>query len=377
MHFRTDAADKPRIAFLMDGFSPYRVPFWKALAAHCGLDVVLLKAVETGRSWVPEASPEYRMHILGSVQIYIKRLDWALNLSFRRIWSLLNSLDPQIVVIGGWSSPGYWVARWWALYHRRPMILWMESNTLSSRTRGNWLFNAIKHHFVSRFSGYYVFGRHGADYLRGFGARPERIVQAYNLPDIDRFASCDKPDATDVPTLVYIGQLIPRKGVMLIPPALADLRQQAWHLIIAGSGELREQLSEAFAAHGLLDRVTFVGELRHDEVAKVYRRSDILLFPSLNEVWGMVVHESLLSGVYVVGTDRAAACHALIRNGTNGQIFSPYSQEDFVRGISAAMTHAPVSRESIRASVAGITMQSEAGKLLDLMARELKTSGKE
>lgn len=363
-----DGEPRPKIAFLMDGFSPYRVPFWKELSVYCDLDVVLLKGVEKGRSWVPESSAEYRTHILDSKQIYIKSLDWALNLSVMKVWTLLNKINPQVVIIGGWASPGYWVARNWALHNRRQMILWMESNTLSSRTQANIAINAIKRHFVSRFDGYYVFGKFGVEYLAAFGAPKPKIVSAFNLPDIDCFKSSEKiEDIENGPKLLYAGQLIARKGVMLIPEGLSRLTHLPWHIFVAGSGDLRGDLDVSFRKEGIIERVTFLGELTPKELALLYRRCDILLFPSINEVWGMVVHEALLSGMFVVGTDRSAACHALIQERVSGTLFCPSSSDSFSRAVDQAISGHPHNRNLIRKSVESISMASEVSKLWGLI----------
>lgn len=366
---------KIKVAFLMDGFSPYRVPFWRELAEHVALTVVLLHPIETGRHWKMKGSggEPYALEVMRSRQIYFRSMDWALNLpTGAPIGDLLQRIAPDCLILGGWASPGYWQALWWARARSRPCMLWMESNTLSSRTQGNWLINILKRTFISRCAGFYVFGDVGAAYVAAFGAPPGRTVKAFNLPDIDLFANApDRRDRTDDSEvqLLYAGQLIARKGVLSLPAALKSLRSSQWHLTIVGSGALEGELKDRFRSAGLLDRVTFTGLVSPDAMIALYGAADCLLFPSKLEVWGMVVHEALLSGVYVVGSTQAASVRELITPGENGELFSPEDSAALGEAIGRALQKAPFDRARIRRSVEHITVAGEVEKLRTLVAQ--------
>ena len=62
-------------------------------------------------------------------------------------------------------------------------------------------------------------------------------------------------------------------------------------------------LERRCAELGLEDSVTFVGPLRHAEMATLYRESDLFLLSSRHESQGMVVLEAAASGVPTVGTN--------------------------------------------------------------------------
>src|SRR5690606_19040625 len=63
----------------------------------------------------------------------------------------------------------------------------------------------------------------------------------------------------------------------------------------------------------------FLGKLRGDALVELYRSSDALLLPSLEDSFGMVVAEALACGTPALVSDRTGASD-LIREGVNGWV---------------------------------------------------------
>lgn len=66
---------------------------------------------------------------------------------------------------------------------------------------------------------------------------------------------------------------------------------------------------------GMTGRLVFAGPARHDEVAAWMAGSDLLLHPSLEESFGMVVAEALAAGVPVVGGQESGAVPWVVGEG--------------------------------------------------------------
>jgi len=357
---------RQRVVFVAEGFAPYRVPFWNELGRHCELTVLLMGRSEKGRTWhVSMDAIQCRLEQIESRQLFFARMDWALYLSFGQVSGALNRLKPDAVIVGGWASPGYWEARAWGLRHGVPMVFWSESHRLSTRTHGWYVFKAIKRYFLRPFDAYYAFSPLSAEYLIGFEVDPQRLFLAYNLPDIGAFPRCDRLGPTAEPTLLYVGQLIKRKGLLQLFDALGQLTHRPWRLLMAGAGPLELTLRNRAARHGFADRIEFLGYIQQAGLSEAYRCGDVLLFPSLIEVWGLVLHEALLSGNYAVASDRAAATHALLRPGENGEIVSPYDVNALAAAIGRALDRCPFDREAIRRTVSHITIEGEVAKLVE------------
>ena len=101
--------------------------------------------------------------------------------------------------------------------------------------------------------------------------------------------------------MLYAGRLSREKDVELLAGAFCDVvdaGRQA-RLVVAGDGPLREQLEL------LVERypATFLGFVAQEELARVYRDADLLVFPSTTDTQGLVVLEAQASGLPVIVTD--------------------------------------------------------------------------
>lgn len=365
-----------KVALLTAGFGPYRVPLWNALADCCELSIVFLSAKEKIRSWDADCSKvTAQTFVLESRQLFVRGMDWSLNWSYWSVKKQLDAIEPEVLILGGYESPGYWAARSWAKEHNVPTVLWMESTLLSTRTKGFHLIERMKALFIRDCSAYYVPGRLSADYLAYFGARREKITVGYGVCDVDKFSSADKIGDGRAPVLLYVGRLVNQKGIPELIAALEKIVDLPWKLLVAGDGPLRNQMVELSAKTELGSRIEMLGYVQQNDLSEVYRRADIFLFPTLNEAWGLVVNEALLSGLYVVGSNRAAACLELVEPGLNGEVIDPFDKHDFIKGLRRALERAPFDREKIRQTVTHISPQREALQLMKAVSGALSSKG--
>jgi glycosyltransferase involved in cell wall biosynthesis len=100
-------------------------------------------------------------------------------------------------------------------------------------------------------------------------------------------------------TAVFVGRLVPMKGVHLALAAVATL--PAWRLLIIGDGPDRGRLEALARRLEVTDRVEFRGNTARDDVLRILRdQADVMLFPSLHDEASMAVAEALAVGVPVV-----------------------------------------------------------------------------
>jgi hypothetical protein len=82
-----------------------------------------------------------------------------------------------------------------------------------------------------------------------------------------------------------------------------DARTRPLHLLIAGAGEMSAALSKQITASGLTDSVTLLGRISDEDLANLYRASDVNVVPSLSfEGYGLVVLEAAASGTPTIAT---------------------------------------------------------------------------
>lgn len=143
--------------------------------------------------------------------------------------------------------------------------------------------------------------------------------------DTETFQMTEKPEQSK--RLLYVGQLTPLKGVHTAVEAL-NLMVQSGHetatLTIAGDSalpEFKQQLRQMVASYGLERQVHFTGQVPRDEILRLYREHDILIFPSVwDEPFSITVLEAMASGLAVVGTATGGSAE-ILEHGVNALIF--------------------------------------------------------
>ncbi len=87
----------------------------------------------------------------------------------------------------------------------------------------------------------------------------------------------------------------------ILAEALGHL-QGDWHLNIAGDGPACAEVAELMAPHK--DRVSFLGQLPREALQRHYQTASMLIWPGVNEAYGMIYLEAQAAGVPVVAQDR-------------------------------------------------------------------------
>eukprot|EP01061_Rhynchopus_euleeides_P018268 TRINITY_DN30204_c1_g1_i1.p1 TRINITY_DN30204_c1_g1~~TRINITY_DN30204_c1_g1_i1.p1 ORF type:complete len:518 (+),score=139.30 TRINITY_DN30204_c1_g1_i1:35-1555(+) len=105
-------------------------------------------------------------------------------------------------------------------------------------------------------------------------------------------------------TIVAVTRLVYRKGadllVDVVPMVCAAHPNVDW--IIGGNGPRLLQVEQMVERHNLFDRVTLLGEVKHEEVPGVLRRGQIFLNTSLTEAFCIAICEAAACGLLVVST---------------------------------------------------------------------------
>lgn len=127
-----------------------------------------------------------------------------------------------------------------------------------------------------------------------------RVEKAVAIGVRDRFAI-----PHDAPLLLLVSRLAQEKNVPLAVEALGFLRKKLpkAHLLLVGSGPLRNSLKDQIRAAGLEGAVHFAGSVEHAEIPAFYAAADVFVFPSLSETQGLVLAEAFAAGVPVVALD--------------------------------------------------------------------------
>ena len=150
---------------------------------------------------------------------------------------------------------------------------------------------------------------------------------------------CNIPD--DRKIILQVGNFRFPKGHDLSIPAMAELlkRSPHAHLVLAGDGELRDQIKANIASLNIADHVTLLGK-RHD-VPRLFRAADCALLPSHWEGLPGVALESTAAGTPMIATN--LDCVREISDHTDLVIPVPRNPVSFADAIQKTLEHSPDS----------------------------------
>ena len=124
------------------------------------------------------------------------------------------------------------------------------------------------------------------------------------------------------PIVLFVGRLVPYKGVDVLLDAMAGLNAVA---LIVGEGPQRASLEAQAHRLGITSRVRFLGSVADQELASLYRACDVFVLPSVTrqEAFGVVQLEAMAAGKPVVSTDLGTGVGWVNRHGETGYVVPP------------------------------------------------------
>lgn len=130
--------------------------------------------------------------------------------------------------------------------------------------------------------------------------------------------------------ILFVGNLMPRKGLHRLIAALAALPKMAWRVEVVGetavSPAYTRRIQNQIARAGLADRITLHGVLDDAPLAAQYRQAHLLAVPSEYEGFGIVYLEAMSFGLPAIGTT-AGAAGEIITHAQNGYLVTAEGEE--------------------------------------------------
>lgn len=282
--------------------------------------VFYLRSMPYGRHWTYGPTLEHD-HILVKEGRLWKHLYLSPNLL-----KLFKEYAPDLMLMTQYASLGMQMLMYYCSYKKIPWVFWAEApyvryevpfieNTTVRTLLRKTAMLPIKY-WAREVWG--VGNRAVEEYRDEFGVRKKYK----NLPyysNLDRFFDLDvKPRADNSLTFLFSGSLSYRKGADLFADAIEELAQKklCFNVIIMGVGEYAYRFKEMESYENI--KIKNLGFVQLNTIADYYSLSDVLVYPTRYDGWGMTLPEGMASGLAVITTNEAGCSIDTINDGVNG-----------------------------------------------------------
>lgn len=137
--------------------------------------------------------------------------------------------------------------------------------------------------------------------------------------------------------LLYVGRVEPIKGLDLLVETAAQMdstegvRMMVVGADVNGDREM-DRVKQLAKERDMEDKIDFVGQVDHDDLALYYNAADVCVVPSYYESFGLVALESMACGTPVVAT-RVGGLSTIIQHGRTGYLKSWRCPEAFANSV--------------------------------------------
>lgn len=328
-----------KVLFLTNAPAPYRIDFFNLLGQQCDLTVWY--------EYVKDPSEDRD-------QKWIRNKARAFTEKFQ--FSFKDFRQYDIVIICGISTATEIRALLYLKRHRIPYCIEVDGGFAAAEEFA--LKKWIKSFLMKGAALYFSTGTVTDQYLMAYGAPRERIrhYPFSSVKDVDILPTADTDEEKarlkqelglkGDKIVLCVGRFLYCKGFDTLIKAAPHLPRDTSVYIVGGlpTDEYIRLINE-----NRITNVYFKEFMPSDILINYYRAADVFVFPTRNDVWGLVVNEAMALGLPVICSDRTVAGLTLVEPDETGEIFSVEDVDDLIRKTNRLL-EAPALRRHIAAA---------------------------
>ena len=181
------------------------------------------------------------------------------------------------------------------------------------------------------------------------------------------------PRNTKDKVVTFLGRITMQKGPEYFVEAAARVLERSSHVrfVMAGSGDMMNQMIDLVASRGISDRFHFPGFLRGKQVYEMLKASDVYMMPSVSEPFGISPLEAMQVGVPSI-ISKQSGCAEILDN----VIKTDYWDIDAMADAIYSITHNQALYDHLRiegeAEVNEIKWKYAGQKVIDIYNKVLQ-----
>lgn len=347
-----------RICVVTPQPTPYRDPFWNAVAAQPGveLDVFYCYAKGDDRPWEIDWPFQFHAEVLPG-RAWLGQHNGYWNPA---ILKRLRAKRYDAILLGGYNHFTMLAAAWYGRKRGIPYYLMSEVYLRQPRSRWKTVVKAPFLRLLLKHSaGGLPTGTLAKEYLLHYGLKEDRLCFVPNAPDIDSLRKLAEPfwakskveirrslGLRTEPLVLFVGRLLALKNVDKLIAAFKKISDAyASQLVIIGSGPEESHLREMAIRTRVSERIHFRGFVSPRDLHQWYSAADVFVLPSSDETWGVVVLEALACGCPVVVSDMVGSGPDVINHVEVGSIVPVNDINSLAEAITRYLTSRPTPQQ--------------------------------
>lgn len=143
----------------------------------------------------------------------------------------------------------------------------------------------------------------------------------------------EQKERNEIFRVLFLSNLIVSKGIFVFLDALQLIKKKGIEVeayIVGKEAEINnEKLIHEINRRNLGGCVKYLGPKYNDEKTEIFKGSDVLIYPTYNDVWGLVILEAMQFGLPVIAS-REGAIPEIIDDGITGFLVEKNNPEQIV-----------------------------------------------
>lgn len=253
------------------------------------------------------------------------KIDWVKDEDARSIVDVLGDV-PDVLFVSGWFIPSFNRFSDEVRAHGGRVIAGVDNRDPGGIKGLLWsIYFWLK--IRKCFSGFIVPGRSAKRLLLRGGAGRQHVKTGLYTADPKVFTA-GWPIVEREKKIIYVGRYNERKNILPFIKVFCEFHRShpEWKFECYGQGPLFEDMKIE------CDGLRLFPFLHPAELAAKYQQARVFVLPSIEDHWGVVVHEAALSGCALVLSNKVGAAEDLLEDG-NGISFDPLDARGMRRAL--------------------------------------------
>ena len=274
---------KKKIIFFINTITTYQDEFFIELKKYYDVNVIFYHS-------------EYKNY---NFNISIKKKNYfflnKINNKFNRIANLIEKINPDYTIFGGYKLP--YIDKIIEILKKKQQkyFFWLERLNQKNILKFRLVSFLIKKKIKSS-SGVLAVGHEAEKFYKKFNRN------VLNLPYSIKINNCSRRIYFDNNKInfIFVGQIIKRKGIDLILDVfdlLENSEKKKIILRIIGNGILQNKINSLKKKNNFIKYSKFKNK---EDLIKIYSKSDVFIFPSRFDGWGVAALEAMSSAEFLI-----------------------------------------------------------------------------